>query len=84
MRVRKDLSWVVEPGPVDLLDVLARRPPAPAFGVVAAPAAGIPHVVIGLWAATLVVLLAPGGNRPTNETDVMRAWGVCTPLFALL
>lgn len=70
----------------DLLVTLVRPYPRPELSAVVAAPVTIPHIVVGLWAATLVVLFAPHpwSEKKLEEYHLVRAYGVITPLFSLV
>lgn len=74
--------WI-EPGLLDVFAGIDPRPSGTRFGMVPPLSYSVPHVAVGLWVATLLVLVVPG-RRKVTETDLVRAYGVCTPLFALV
>jgi hypothetical protein len=74
-------AWI-EPGVIDVFAGIDPRP-GPRFGMAPPLSFSVPHVAVGLWVATLLVLVVPG-RRKVTENDLIRAYGVCTPLFALV
>ena len=70
----------------DLLVTLVRPHPQPAFAAVMLAPVTIPHVAVGLWVATLAVLLVPHpwSEKKLDEYHLVRAYGVITPLFSLV
>jgi len=68
----------------DLLAVLVT--PRPGYGSVVAAPVLIPHVAVGLWVATIGVLFLPHpwSDKKLDEHHLLRAYGIITPLFALV
>jgi hypothetical protein len=51
------------------------------------PKVTIPHIAVGLWVATALVLLLPSPRQPRRrpeERDVLQAHGVIMAAFGLL
>ena len=73
-------------GRKDLLVALVSPPSRPEFGAVTLAPVTVPHVAVGLWVATLVVLFAPHpwSERKLEEEHLVKAYGVITPLFSLV
>ena len=70
----------------DLLVTLMAPHPRPELGLVVAAPVTIPHIAVGLWVATMVVLFAPHpwSEKQLEEEHLLRAYGVITPLFSLV
>jgi hypothetical protein len=71
-----------------MLEVLVQPSPHPRHvGGVRPVESSVPHIAVGLWAATILVLVlpSPGPTRHrVRESDLLRAHSVAMTTFALL